>query len=364
VQTASLQYTRKWLFGLPLSGGFDFSLQHSQRSADMDNQPPFFNGDEDGAFPDGFSSFDEYDDAGKLPPDAFLMQYDQWYVSTGFSTGYRWITPYGILGLTGSLRVGVRYNDFDGDLYRPFDPAIRDRNKQWTPSDSIALGVSLDDRDIYYDPSRGYYLSERFGIYGLLPDKLELEYYTRSDTKAEWFHTLWNWQISDKWAFKGVFGVHTGLSFIFPMLSYEQPVIEDANKLSVDGMFVGRGWTSERLNRGYALWENWAEVRIPVFPGILALDMFVDAAARRPKPIDMFITESGEGHTLADDMRYSFGAGLRFALPQFPFRFLFCKRFKTPDNRFEWVRGAIGGNPGDDGSSGVDFIISFAISTY
>jgi outer membrane protein insertion porin family len=63
-------------------------------------------------------------------------------------------------------------------------------------------------------------------------------------------------------------------------------------------------------------------------------------------------------------MRYSFGAGLRFALPQFPFRFLFLKRFSTPDGVFQWQRGALGGVAGDDGSSGIDFVISFAVSTY
>ncbi|MDR0409689.1 MAG: outer membrane protein assembly factor BamA, partial [Spirochaetaceae bacterium] len=308
IQSASLRYTHRWLFGLPLSGGFDLSLQHAQRLAAMNNHPPFFNGDEDRAFPDGFSSFEEYDNAGKLPSDAFLMKYEQWNISLGFSTGYRWNMPFGILSVGGSIRAGIRYNDFDGELYRPFDPSIRNRNKQWTPSDSIALNVSLDDRDIYYDPSRGFYISERFGLYGLLPNKTELEYYSRSDTKLEWFHTLWNLQVNEKWAFKGVFGIHTGLSLIFPMPFQEQPVIEDANKLSIDGMFIGRGWTGERLNRGLALWENWAEVRIPVFPGILALDLFFDAAARRPRPADMFEEISSEGHTLADDMRYSFGA--------------------------------------------------------
>jgi outer membrane protein insertion porin family len=365
IQTVSLQYTHRWLFGLPLSGGFDLTFQHSQRLAMMDNQPPFFNGNEDRAFPDGFSSFEEYDSAGKLPSDAFLMNYEQWYISLGFSTGYRWLLPpFGILGLGGSIRTGIRYNDFNSEIYRAFDPSLRDRNKQWTPSNSLAFSIYLDNRDIYYDPSKGYYISERFGFYGLLPNKIELEYYTRSDTKVEWFHTLWNWQLSEKWAFKGVFGIHSGISFIFPGLSYDQPVIEDANKLSVDGMFIGRGWTGERLNRGLALWENWAEVRIPVFPGILALDLFFDAAARRPKPEDMFRSVSAEDHTFADDMRYSFGGGLRFALPQFPFRFLFLKRFSTPGGVFQWQRGAIGGVPGDDGSSGIDFIISFAISTY
>jgi outer membrane protein insertion porin family len=365
LQRVSLQYTHRWMFGLPISAGFDLTFQHSQRLAAMDNQPPFFEGTEDKAFPDGFSSFEEYDAAGKLPDDAFLMKYEQWYISLGFSTGYRWITPAGILGVGGGLRIGMRYNDFDSDIFRAFDPSLRNRNKQWVPSDSISFNVSLDDRDIYYDPSKGYFVSDHITFYGLLPNKLELEYYARNETKAEYFFTLWNWQVSEKWAFKGVIGLHTGLSLIFPVLPYDQPVIEDSNKLSIDGMFVGRGWTGERLNRGFALWENWVELRIPVFPGILALDMFFDAAARRPTPADMFRRESAtEGHTFADDMRYSFGGGLRFALPQFPFRFLFLKRFSTPDGRFQWKRGAIGGKPGDNGLSGVDFIISFAIPAY
>ncbi|MDR0383497.1 MAG: outer membrane protein assembly factor BamA [Spirochaetaceae bacterium] len=364
LQRVSFQYTRRWMFGLPVSAGFDLTFQHAQRLAEMDNQPPFFNGDEDKAFPDGFSSFEEYDAAGKLPSSDFLMKYDQWYISTGVSTGYRWILPFGIFGIGGGLRIGLRYNDFDGDIYRAFDPTLRSRNKQWTPSNSISFSVSLDDRDIYYDPSKGYFLSNRITIYGLLPNKIELEYYSRNETKAEYFLTLWNWQASEKWAFKGVLGLHTGLSFIFPLAPYDQPIIEDVNKLSIDGMFIGRGWTGERLNRGFALWENWAEIRIPIFPGILAFDMFFDAAARRPTPVDMFRDMTAEEHTFADDMRYSFGGGLRFALPQFPFRFLFLKRFSTPNGKFQWQRGAIGGKPGDNGSSGIDFIISFAMSSY
>jgi outer membrane protein insertion porin family len=364
IQRVSLQYTHRWMFGLPVSAGFDLTFQHAQRLAAMDNQPPFFEGNEDKAFPDGFSSFEEYDDAGKLPADAFLMKYEQWYISLGFSTGYRWGTPVGIFGVGGSLRIGMRYNDFDSDVYRAFDPSLRSRNKQWTPSDSVSFNASLDDRDIYYDPSNGYFISDRITFYGLLPNKLELEYYSRNETTAEYFFTLWNWQVSEKWAFKGVIGLHSALSFIFPVAPYDLPIIEDANKLSIDGMFIGRGWTGERLNRGLALWENRAELRIPVFPGILALDLFFDAAVRRPTPADMFRGESAEGHTLEDDMRYSFGGGLRFALPQFPFRFLFLKRFSTPDGKFQWQRGAIGGTPGDDGSSGIDFIISFAIPAY
>ncbi|GHU39547.1 outer membrane protein assembly factor BamA [Spirochaetia bacterium] len=362
VQNISAQYTQRWLFGLPLSGGFDLTVQHAQRLAAMDNIAPFFEGNEPFAFPDGFSSFRDYEAAGKLPPDAYLMTYEQWSISMGFSTGYRFLTPLGILNLGGTIRFGVKYNDFNSDIYRPFDRSIRNRNGEWTPANSVAFTVSLDQRDLYYDPSKGYYISDRFGVYGLFGN-LEIEKYLRNDLKLEWFWTLWNWQMFEKWAFKGVIGLHTGLSMIFPQAGDPMPIIEDANKLSIDGMFVGRGWTGERLNRGHVMWENWAELRIPALPGILSVDLFFDAATKRPLPGDVFTDVSSEGYHFYHDMRYSFGGGLRFAMPQFPFRFLFAKRFKHKDNGdIEWVQGAIGGN--GDPASGVDFVISFAVSTY
>ena len=59
-----------------------------------------------------------------------------------------------------------------------------------------------------------------------------------------------------------------------------------------------------------------------------------------------------------NDMRFSFGAGLRFAIQQFPFRFLFAKRFVVQDWKTQWMEGAI------PWFGGLDFVISFALSTY
>ncbi|MDR2602370.1 MAG: outer membrane protein assembly factor BamA [Spirochaetaceae bacterium] len=365
-QNASLQYTHRWLFGLPLSGGFDFTVQHQQRWAAMNNHAPFFNGDETYAYPDGFSSYNEYAAASKLPADEYLMSYEQWRFSLGFSTGYRWLTFLGNLGVGGNLRGGFKINSYDAELYRPFDPTLRQRNNEPTPSTSFSVSVSLDNRDIYYDPSKGYYLLSRFGLYGLLPNKIEDEYYMRNELKAEVFFTLWNIPVTETWAFKGVFGVHSGLSFLFPYMGNSAPVAEDANKLYIDGMFTGRGWTDQRSNRGFAMWENWAELRMPALPGVLAVDLFFDMAEVASEPAYIFKNDpvDVENGGFFDRMHFSFGGGLRFAIPQFPFRFLFLKRFKIADGGgIEWQRGAIGGNASDP-ASGIDFVLSFALSTY
>ncbi|MDR2053738.1 MAG: outer membrane protein assembly factor BamA, partial [Treponema sp.] len=155
-QSVSLNYTHRWIFGLPLSGGFDLTVLHSQRLAFMDNNPrEFFNGDEPYAFPDGFDSYGEYVDGYSTPPNEYLRTYEQRSVSPGFSTGYRWLTPLGTLGLSGGIRTAFIINTYDETNLRPFDPVLRKSNKGVVPALSFWTSLSLDQRDIYYDPSKG-----------------------------------------------------------------------------------------------------------------------------------------------------------------------------------------------------------------
>jgi outer membrane protein insertion porin family len=346
-QTASLEFTWRWFLGLPLSLGFDFTFQHALRYAAMNNTPPYFKGNETYAFPDGFSSYEEYASSNKQPSSEYLMQYDQWRLSFGVSSGYRFSTFAGVLGVGGGVRTGLVLNTFNENLYRPFDPAIRDRNNKWTPANSLSASVYLDNRDLYYDPSNGLYAIQRFGFYGIFP--IELEHYFRSDTKAEYFHTLLKFDITDTYTLKFILGIHTGLSFLFPQPGRELQ-IENYNRLSIDGMFTARGWISEYYYKGLALWENWLELRIPFVPGILSWDFFFDAAAVKETPQALFTSLS------LTDLRFSFGGGLRLSIPQFPIRLGLAKRFKVTDNGVEWPKGNIFG--------ALDLYFAFTLATY
>ncbi|GHU15859.1 outer membrane protein assembly factor BamA [Spirochaetia bacterium] len=353
-QSVSLTYNHRWIFGLPLSGGIDFTFQHTQRLAAQNWEHRWFNGDETYAYPDSFNSYKEYEEASKLPPNRYLMQYDQFYWSLGFSTGYRWATFLGNLSVGGGIRTGLILNTYDADLYRPFDPTLRADNNRPTPANSLWTSVALDQRDLSYDPSRGYYGVQRFGLYGILP--MEHEKYIRSDTKLEYFYPIINIPVTETYSFKTIFGIHSGLSFIFKQPGQEQVHASETSKLAVDGMFTGRGWTGEYRNKGLTLWENWAELRIPLVPGIFAWDFFFDAAG----------VESTQGEYFAafgiDNMRFSFGGGIRFTIPQFPLRFSFAKRFQTVDGQVQWKKGAVFSD--DNPNSGVDFVLSFAMTSY
>jgi outer membrane protein insertion porin family len=91
--------------------------------------------------------------------------------------------------------------------------------------------------------------------------------------------------------------------------------------------------------------------------GILAFDWFFDAAAVKATPQKFF------GELRSEDFRFSLGGGLRFTVPQFPFRFSLAKRFKLVDGNVQWQAGGIGRSESDP-TSGLDFVISFALATY
>ena len=354
----SINYVQNWLMGLPFSLGVDLTVDYSKRLAAMANQNWWFNGDESEAFPDGFDSYRSYIDNEKTPPLEYLMNFRQWYISLGFSSGYKWQTLFGVLGVGGSVRFGIIKNSYD-DIFRPFDPVLRSGNNKWTPRNTLSLSTSIDKRDIYYDPSSGYYLLERMGFYGIF--KGETEYYISNEIKAQYFLTLFDFPVSKRWNFKSVLALNFGLSFIFKQPGRGSdaglPVIEESNKFAVDGMFVGRGWSDKYRYKGLALIDSWAELRFPIVKGILAFDMFFDAAGVETEAGHYFGKNSkGESNFTIDNMLFSFGGGLRITLPQFPIRISLAKKFHFENGDFKWAHGSI------FGKKGLDLVVSFSMS--
>jgi len=356
--SSSVMYNRRWLFGLPLTGGFDFSVDWSRRSTAMNNSAPFFHGNEPYAFPDGFASFADFVRANRIPPREYLMRFDQLHFSIGFNTSYRWLTPAGALSLGGGVRGGLVRIMYDDVIYRPFDPALREGNNRWTPATSVWTSLSLDRRDIFFNPSRGHFISGRASFQGLFPE--ERQHFVRADANAQLFVPLLDIPVTENWNFRMVLGMHTGVSFILPQPGRELSV-EHANMLAVDGMFIGRGWNQAFRNRGYALWNNWVELRIPLVQGLLAWDFFFDAAGVDGSEEG----QPGRGYYFRrnnfgiENMRFSFGGGLRFTIPQFPFRLSLAKRFRVVDGAIEWQQGSWFSN---SFFGGLDPVLSLAIT--
>ena len=139
-------------------------------------------------------------------------------------------------------------------------------------------------------------------------------------------------------------------------------MIENANKLSVDGMFVGRGWNSAYSDKGLLLLDSWVELRFPLVRGILAFDLFFDTAGVETTQGYYFGQDNeGNDNFTIENMKFSFGGGFRFAIPQFPIRLSLLKRFTIVDGNVKWEPGAIGGDSKNP-AMGLDLVMSFVLS--
>ena len=124
-----------------------------------------------------------------------------------------------------------------------------------------------------------------------------------------------------------VLAAYSGLTLQYPAPNSH---VGRTSQLYIDGMFVGRGWTSiYNKNRGKALWNSNIELRMPVIPGVLALDGWADAAVITKEVYQL-------QNIGVEDFYFSVGPGIRFTIPQFPLRLLFANTFRVEDGSVEW----------------------------
>lgn len=307
-QSLSLGYADSWLFGQPVSVSVSAGVEHSALTALRSV-----------VLPDGSINTSDY-----------YMKYDEISFDLSASLGRRWMPDFAIFSVTGGFVSEVLRNFYDSDVMVPADSTLSLYHDSWGMQNTVWSSFSVDGRDLSYDPSSGWFASQRLSWTGFIPT-VENQFFFRSDTKAEAYITLLDIPVSQTWNLKFVLAGLTSLSFIAPLPEYE---LSSSNKLYLDGMFTGRGWSSiYNTNRQNALWHNTVELRMPVAPGIFALDFFFDAAALKENIGAVFSSLSIE------DFYFSFGPGLRFSIPQFPLRLLWANTFQVKDGSVKWQNG-------------------------
>ncbi|WP_238580198.1 BamA/TamA family outer membrane protein, partial [Treponema endosymbiont of Eucomonympha sp.] len=307
-QSASVGYVDSWFLGKSLS--FSVSAEGSRKSLAA-RQYVYY--------PDGLDS-------------GHYMDYDQWSFSLSTGLGHRWTPDFAILSLSAGMTNNLIKNNYDSALYEPYyETLISDYHDNPGLKNTVWTAFSIDGRDINYDPSKGWFASQRVGWTGLLP-VVENEFFFRTETKAEGYVTLFDFAVSDDWHLKWVLALYSGVSLLFPP---DESTISSNSQLYIDGIFNGRGWNDYETyyeNRGEALWSNYAEIRMPLVPGMLALDFFMDAITLHNKPADLFSCLS------LNDFYFSFGHGLRFTLRNFPPRLLFANKFQLKEGAVGWKK--------------------------
>lgn len=298
-QSVSVGFGENWLFGKPISFSESLTVSHANLNALRTV-----------VLPDG-----------SVDDDSYYLSYEQWNISLNTSLGHRWTPNFAIISLSGGLTNRLLNNIYDEDLYSPLDTSISEYANKWGLKNAVWLAVSFDGRDMNWDPSRGWFLSQRVSWYGLTP--FEDEFYLQTATKSEIYFTLWNLPVTDNWSWKMVLAGYSGLTMQIPG---PDSFVGRTSQLYIDGMFTARGWTDIYNSvRGRALWSSYLELRMPVVRGIFSIDGFLDAAAIKDNPNAMFTNLD------VNDFYFSTGPGLRFSIQQFPLRLLFANTFRHND---------------------------------
>ena len=363
-QLIAFSFLEPWLLGKPWSAGVSLSFDHeTAQNVLQDLLSPVFTDAQQGiAAPDPYTNRTDYlnDLAnGVVIPAQYLMTYEMYDISLGLNTGYTFSYPFGRLGLQASYAPQLRYVNYDESLYRPFEVTVRDNNHVWDFIDRITLGTNLDGRDIFWNPTKGYYLAQSLSVVGGI--LLGSRTYLRTDTTAEGFLTLFNFPVFENWNFQFVLAAHSSVSFILPNFGYStvdgtwewETVTDYTDQLYIDGMTVGRGW---RQMYGDALWDNKLELRMPIARDALWLVGFFDAAGLWDQPFGATPPATSFDLMRLDQIFFSTGFGIRFTIPQFPIRLYLAKGFQIKNGSVVWKPPS----PGDlaIGSFNFSFVIS------
>jgi len=386
-QNLNFSFKDDWLFGRRWSGGIDFSIKHRLiEGALQDVLAPVFFGSRDEnpqMVPDPFSGEWVNPDTGKPATaeeiaagtavtdyayaiangqsidSSYLMDYETYEFSLGGSTGYSWHTNYGRIGTGTGLSTALSYTTYDDDIYRPYNPDIRNELGLWSFINRWWGRISFDTRDIVYSPNKGVFLSQSLSYTGGVLGGSR--HYNKLTTIGEVFFKLLEVPVTDAWNFKTVLALHSNLSVVLPQWHVnsdgdwvKETVATTSDLLYTDGMITAKGWPVQQ--DGKVMWDNWAELRMPIIAGYISFNHFFSATA--------LYNDTSEMKDIGfDDFRYGFGSGLQIDLPTFPMGFYFVKRFSVADDKIQWQPGNAF-RRADDPTSGLDFVISFSFSYF
>lgn len=280
------------------------------------------------------------------------MNYGLYTLSFSPSIAYALRTPIGLLVPRVSYGLFLEWIYYDVTQDRPYNPQLREALGKTGVVNNITLSLELDNRDIRYNPSSGYYIKQSYRLTGgiLQGDRSFITLTTRGD----YYHTVFDLPVTDSWSWKGVLAVQSTFDVILPTLYYPNGGNEETEGalsrelLSLNGIYNARGWPSS--GDGYVRWNSFLELRMPIVETLLDFTTFFEVAG---------LWESREDFTKIkwSDMQFTIGAGIRLLTPQLPFRFYIGKRFSIDEtDGLVWETGNI--NPGKIEGRGVDYIFS------
>ena len=301
----------------------------------------------------------------------FMMQYSRFSFFSSIDTGYSWNTIAGLFSISSGITFNLEKNSYDSRIFRPIEPWLQENNNKWVWTNQWTTRFALDSRNHNQHPTDGLLLRQVFNYTGGI--LLGSTHYNKSRTTLEYYKTLFDLPVSEKWHYKTVLAMHSSLHLFLDQFFIQKDSngklktavgtrdrVED--KLYTDRMNIMRGWDS--YTNLEAIWENWIELRMPLYERFLWADMFFEMTGIWNDISDMRYNSSYPHETAADHFFFTLGAGFRLTLDGFPLAIYLTKGFQVAYNNhspyIDWQQGSI--NPRNSEHGGVNFVFRLMYS--
>lgn len=362
-QTASFAFRDSWVKDMRWSNAVSLSFNRSSYTNGriLGDHSPTTELKDNEAYPYPYTSYDAWEAANTQTIDPeYLMPYEYFKISLGYTTGYTFMFSPGRLSLSIGPTFTLNRAYFDSNIYTPYDYSIGKYGEQWQFSNRIATSVTWDGRDLINNTTRGYVISQSLtyagGVLGGLSN------YMRSSTSASAFLKVF--EIPGEKPTPGVVSLNTTVSFMFDQYfpqsgdwggSWVSGISASKYEyLYIDGITIARGITPEFYFE--FLWDSSLEFSIQLAENVLWGEAFVSATGG-----------SVELATVGNsplNWYFSAGLGIRLKIPGFPLGLYLVKNAnKIGDDAFEWEYGPIFHNS-DNPNSGLKLVLAITTSIY
>jgi len=365
-QEVSLSFSDDWFKNTRWSNKFSLNFSRTQVDDVLQRgiSSNYYTGeDDDSSFPLGYLSYSAYENSEYSDPaDQYLMDYDLYRISFGYSTGYTFIYNVGRLSFGTGLSIGLNRAIFDSS-YDPYENLIKLYGEDWQFSNKLTFAFQWEASDLVDKTKKGYVLSQSYTYAGGLLGGLSN--YIKSTTSAAGYIKLFGIE-GEKTTKNAVLGVSSSLNFMLPQfydnstdtsnpgLNWHSASLGATTYelLYIDGMTIGRGF--DTMTGFSFLMDNMIEVGYPLVEDVVQAEAFTSFTG-----VQKSLSE------LNDISWYmAAGVGLKIKIPGFPLGLYLVKNATyntSSNNSFEWVGGELFSNDANT-NSGLSLVLAISTS--
>ena len=366
-QSVSVAFGDSWVKDLRWSNSISFSFSHKKVEDELqraNTSVDHYDGRNDSdTYPLGYNSSAEWISAGKsYPSTQYLMDYNLYTFSLGYSTGYTFIFDVGRLSFSGGLSVSLNKAVYDNTKFDPFEKLTFQYGQAWQFSNKLTLSVQWDGRDYVTNTTKGYVISAGLTYAGGLLGGLSN--YIKLTGSAAGYIKLFSFKTSDDTTKNIMLCSSSSASIMLPQFyNYEGKGYQfwDATygatkyeMLYIDGMTIARGF--ETIADQVFLWDNTIEISYPIAENVIQAEAFISATG---------ITSNLDTITSGLNWYFATGAGIKLKISGFPLGLYLVKNAtytldSSGNGTFSWRGGSY--FHGSSETSGISLVLAISTS--